>query len=221
MWTAWGPVRETLAVAGDPSTQAAYYAPVERFVAAHGGSTVRVEVPFTRAHWEAAWLARRVSLARGWEKQLDERYDGVLLRHGLTAAAYRHWLQEEAVAYVALPDAPLDPSSAQEGALIERGLPYLRLVARSAHWRVYAVRGARPIASGPGALVGMGHDWFALRARRAGRFVVRVRFTRYFAVTRGAGRVSETPGGWTAVTVRGAGAVVVAARFSLRRALGL
>ncbi len=221
VWTAWGPVRETLAVAGDPSTRASYYAPVERFVAAHGGSTVRVEVPFTRSHWEAAWLARRVSLARGWEKQLDERYDGVLLRHGLTAAGYRRWLQEEAVAYVALPDAPLDPSSAQEGRLIETGLPYLRPVGRTAHWRIYAVRGARPIASGPGALVGMGHDWLQLRAARAGRFVVRVRFTRYFAVTRGAGRVSETRGGWTAVTVRGAGAVRLAARFSLGRALGL
>ncbi len=221
VWTAWGPARETLAVAGDPSTRAAYYAPVVRFVAAHGGSTVRVEVPFTRGHWEAAWLARRVSLARGWEKQLDERYDGVLLSRGLTAAEYRRWLQQQAVAYVALPDAPLDPSSAREGRLVESGLPYLRPVLRTAHWRIFAVRPARPIASGPGALVGMGHDWFQLRARRAGRFVVRVRYTRYFEVTRGAGRVGRTPGGWTAVTVRGAGAVRVAARFSLGRALGL
>ncbi len=64
-------------------------------------------------HWEAALLAPKVSLARGWEKQLDERYDRVLLRSGLTAGQYRQWLREQAVAYVALPDAPLDPSSAR------------------------------------------------------------------------------------------------------------
>jgi hypothetical protein len=221
VWTAWGPVRETAAVAGDASTSASYYVPVERFVAAHGGELVRVEVPFTRGHWEAAWLARRVSLARGWEKQLDERYDGVLLAKGLTAAAYYGWLRAQAVSYVALPDAPLDSSSAQEGRLIEGGLPYLREVLRTRHWRIYAVRDATPLAQGPGALSGMGRDWFALRARTRGRFLVRVHYTRYWAVTRGAACVGRAAGGWTAVTVRGPGAVRVAASFSLGRALGL
>jgi hypothetical protein len=221
VWTAWGPVRETAAVAGNASTSAAYYVPVERFVARHGGELVRIEVPFTRGHWEAAWLAGRVSLARGWEKQLDERYDGVLLTRGLTAAAYYRWLRAQAVSYVALPDTPLDPSSAQEGRLIEGGLPYLREVLRTRHWRIYAVRDATPLARGPGVLSGMGHDWFALRARAGGRFLVRVRYTRYWTVTHGAACVGRARGGWTAVTVRGPGAVRVAASFSLGRALGL
>jgi hypothetical protein len=224
VWTVWGPVRETAAVVGNASTSASYYVPVERFVAgveAPPGQPVRVEVPFTRGHWEAAWLAGKVSLARGWEKQLDERYDGVLLAKGLTAARYRAWLKEEAIGYVALPDAPLDPSSAAEGRLIEAGLPYLREVERTRHWRIYEVLGATPLAQGPGALSGMGHDWFALRARTAGSFVVRVRYTRYWTVTQGAACVGRAPGGWTAVTARRAGAVRVAARFSLGRALGL
>jgi hypothetical protein len=221
LWTVWGPVRETAAVAGNESTEAAYYAPVERFVASHGGSVVRVEVPFTRGHWEAAWLAPQVSLARGWEKQLDERYDGVLLRHGLTAGAYYRWLRRDAVSYVALPDTALDPSSAQEGRLIEAGLPYLREVSRTLHWRIYAVRGATPLAQGPGALLAVGHDWFMLRARAAGRFVVRVHYTRYWTVQRGAACVSSAPDGWTTVTARAPGIVRVAARFSLDRALGL
>ena len=73
MWVAWGPVRETLAVAGNESTSASYYAPVERFLAGvrRARGAVRVEVPLTRSHWEAALLAPTVSLARGWEKQLD------------------------------------------------------------------------------------------------------------------------------------------------------
>jgi hypothetical protein len=221
LWTAWGPVRETAAVAGNESTEAAYYVPVERFVASHGGSGVRVEVPFTRGHWEAAWLAPHVSLARGWEKQLDERYDGVLLRHGLTAGAYYRWLRRDAVSYVALPDTALDPSSAQEGRLIEAGLPYLREVSRTQHWRIYSVLGATPLAQGPGALLAVGHDWFALRARAAGRFVVRLHYTRYWTVQRGAACVSAVPGGWTAVSASASGVVKVAASFSLGRALGL
>jgi hypothetical protein len=221
VWTVWGPVRETEAVAGNRSTSASYYLPVERFVAAHGGSTVRVEVPFTRGHWESAWLAPKVSLARGWEKQLDERYDGVLLGRDLTAAAYARWLDAEAVRYVALPDAPLDPSSAGEGRLIEAGLPYLREVERTRHWRIYEVRHATPLTQGPGALTAVGHDWFSLRARVAGRFTVRVHYTRYFTVTAGAACVAQAPGGWTEVSASRAGAVTVAARFSLGRALGL
>ncbi len=75
VWTVWGPVRESAGVIGDPSTSAAYYVPLERFLDAHGGSLVRVEVPFTHSHWEAAFLAQRFPLARGWERQLDTKYD--------------------------------------------------------------------------------------------------------------------------------------------------
>jgi hypothetical protein len=221
LWTVWGPVRETAAVASNASVSASYYTPVEHFVARHGGSLVRVEVPFTRGHWEAAWLAPRVSLARGWEKQLDERYDAVLLSGHLTAAQYYRWLRTQAVSYVALPDAPLDPSSADEGRLIQTGLAYLREVLRTRHWRIYAVLGATPLASGPGVLSAVGHDWFALHARAAGRFVVRMHYTRYWTVTAGAACVSSAPGGWTAVDVHAAGPVRVAASFSLGRALGL
>jgi hypothetical protein len=221
LWTVWGPVRETTAVAGDPSTGAAYYRPVERFLAAHGGQLVRVEVPFTRSHWEGAWLAPSVSLARGWEKQLDTRYDDVLLRPGLSAGTYLRWLHEQAVAYVALPDAPLDPSSSQEGRLIRAGLPYLRLVFTSTHWRVYRVLGATPLLEGPGRLTGLGHDSFALRASAPGAILVRVHYTRYWTVARGHACVAPAAGGWTSVVAHDAGPIAVAARFSLARALGV
>jgi hypothetical protein len=224
VWVLWGPVRETLAVAHNESTNASYYVPVKRFLAgvAPGGaaSPVRVEVPLTRSHWEAALLAPTVSLARGWEKQLDTRFDRVLLSPGLTAAAYEGWLHEQAIAYVALPDTPLDPSSAREGRLIRTGLPYLREVFASRHWRIYAVLGSPPLASGPGRLNALGNDSFALQARSAGRFLVRVHFTRYWTVTRGSACVARAPGDWTAVEVHAPGTVRVTARFSLARALG-
>jgi hypothetical protein len=221
VWVVWGPVRETVAVAGSEATSAAYYVPVERFLARNARGPVRVEVPLTRSHWEAALLAPWVSLARGWEKQLDTRYDGVLLGGALTAATYRSWLEDQAVSYVALPDVALDPSGPREGPLIEAGLPYLREVFHSRHWRVYEVLGATPLTSGRGRLLALGHDSFELRANSPGSFLVRVHYTRYWTVTRGSGCVAEARGGWTEVRLRGAGTATVAARFSLDRALGL
>jgi hypothetical protein len=223
VWVAWGPVRETLAVAGSEATSAAYYAPVERFVAgveAASGSPVRVEVPLTRSHWEAALLAPSVALARGWDKQDETRFDRVLLTPSLTAASYERWLDRQAVAYVALPDVPLDPSSAQEGRLIRGGLAYLREVFKSAHWRVFRVLSPTPLASGPGRLTSLRDDSFTLLAHTPGSFLVRVRYTRYWTLTRGVGCVAPAPGGWTAVSLRTPGTAVIAARFSLARAFG-
>jgi len=220
-WIVWGPVRETRAVAGSPATWAAYYAPVKRYLEEHGAKLERVEVPLTRSHWEAAMLAPSVSLARGWEKQLDERYDSELLGSGLNAGEYRAWLKRQAVAYVALPDVPLDPSSAREGTLIRGGLPYLRPVFASRHWRVYAVGDAAPLLEGAGRLTALGSDTFALYADAPGRLLARVHYTRYYTVVAGQGCVAGAPGGWTYVHARAAGPIVVAARFSLDRALGL
>jgi len=84
------------------------------------------------------------------EKQLDTRFDGALLARGLNASAYGRWLHREAVGYVALPDTPLDPSSAEEGRLIRGGLPFLHEVFASRHWTVYRVLAATPLLSGPG-----------------------------------------------------------------------
>jgi hypothetical protein len=216
-WQLRGPVLET-AKAYDASTRASYYAPLAGWLAGRGPA--RVEVPFTRSHWEAALLAPRVPLARGWERQLDGLYDGLFYRPGLSAEAYRAWLVRNAVAYVALPDAPLDNSSRREAALIRAPETFLRPVWRSAHWRVFAVVGAAPLVSGAGSLVVLGHSGFTVSARGAGALVVRVRYTRWFAVVRGAGCVARGPGGWAVVRARRAGTVVVRARLSVAAAFG-
>jgi hypothetical protein len=221
VWTAWGPVRESTGVIGDPSTTATYYRPLERFLGGNGGPLVRVEIPFTHSHWEAALVAPRYALARGWERQLDTKYDGIFFKTPLTPIAYREWLRASAVSYVALPDVRLDGSSDEEAALIRKGEPYLREVFASAHWRVFAVVGHSPLASPPGVLAALGHDSLALRFPRAGSSVVRVRYTRYWTVVGGSACVRRAPGGWTAVSVNAPGVVRVAARFSPARALGL
>ena len=109
---------------------------------AHDRATI-VEVPLTKAHWEAAYLAAHdgIELARGWERQLDTRYAAIFYQPTLSPAVYRAWLAENEVQYVALPDAPLDKAGSLEGALIARGLPYLRALWHSKHWRIYRVMG--------------------------------------------------------------------------------
>ncbi len=220
IWTAWGPVRESAGIVGDRSTRASYYVPLERFLDAHGGRLLRVEVPFTHSHWEAALLAPSFVLARGWERQLDTKYDPIFFKSKLTPATYHAWLANNAVSYVALPDVRLDGSSDEEAALIRSGLPYLREVFSSTHWRVFAVLAPTPLASAPARLTGLDHDSFSLRFPTPGKSVVRLHYTRYWTVVQGHACLAAHDG-WTAVSVKSAGVVRVAARFSLARAFGL
>jgi hypothetical protein len=143
-WQLVTPIRDYSSIAGDPSTKASYYAPAlaELRALTHDKPTI-VEVPLTKAHWEAAYLAGHdgVKLARGWERQLDTRYAAIFYRPPLSPSIYRAWLAENKVQYVALPDAPLDKAGVLEGALIAHGLPYLRELWHSQHWRVYRAIG--------------------------------------------------------------------------------
>lgn len=217
-WVVWGPVTQTSEVLDDPSTTAAYYEPLRSFLASHAKGPLRIEVPFTRSHWEAALLAPHFELARGWERQLDKRYNEAIEADPLSPSVYRSWLYRNAVSYVALPDVPLDGSSVGEAALIRHGASFLREVFRSKHWRVYQVLGAKSLAEGPGVLTKLGHEGFTLRAKRPGAFLVRVHYTPYWTASPGT-KIAEAPGSWTKVTVSRPGTVTVAARFSLSAAL--
>jgi hypothetical protein len=222
-WQIETPLNDVAALAGDPSVNASWYTPLiaELGARAHG-APLRVEVPMTGAHWEAAFLPEQGSilLARGWERQLDTR-DAALFYEDAerppTAAAYREWLQENGVSYVALGDVRLDFAGAEEGRLLARGLPWLREVWRSAHWHLFAVAGAPPLAAAPAVLAAVGPDSFTLAVPRAGSYGVRVRFTPYWALTEGRGCVRAAPRGWTTVEARAAGTVRVAVVFSLGR----
>jgi hypothetical protein len=219
-WQWSAPVRDVSSALHDPAVRTAYYGPLNRFLSSRGAEDTRVEIPLTRDHWENVFVGLRFPLARGWERQLDVKYNRVLYRSRLGASPYRAWLERTGVAYVALPDAPLDYSAVGEAQLIRRGVAYLEPVWRSRHWRVYRVRGARSLVSGPGRLVSIGPDWFALRATRAARLLVRTRFTPYWSVTAGSACLAPTGDGLTGVTVRRPGYVRVVARFTPARLLG-
>jgi hypothetical protein len=168
-WQLVTPIRDYSSIAGDPSVDASYYAPLLAELGRlrdggvggekrgsdglSGGDANRgqtsagppaiVEVPLTKAHWEAAYLPWHdgVRLARGWERQLDTRYGAIFYEPTLSPVAYRAWLGANRVRYVALPDAPLDRAGAREGALVARGVPYLHELWRSRHWRLYRFMG--------------------------------------------------------------------------------
>ena len=213
----WGPIRESGKGATDPSSELAFYKPLLNFLEGRADASTRVEIPFTQMHWESVHVARRYPLARGWEAQLDVKYNPLFRRGGeLTAERYQFWLRENGVRYVALPDVPLDPAAKQEQKLIERGLPFLEEVYRDAHWRVYEVEDARSLTrTGSGARVRrIGPTSFTLHARRPGPVLVRVRFTPYWRVTRGSACVRRAESGdWTVVEAERPGAIRVAAEF--------
>jgi hypothetical protein len=209
----WLPaVRAVAEASGDPSTQRSFHRDAREFLEARARPGERVEVALTRNHWEAAYLARSVPLARGWERQLDQKanplfYDG----RALTADRYHAWLRENAIRWVALPNAPLDYSARDEAHLLERGLPYLRLAHESPEWRIWEVRDPEPPATDGARLAAATPEGFTVVSK--GPTVVRQRWTRYWKADGGC--VSKAPGGWTLVEPDGGGPVSVQARMHL------
>jgi hypothetical protein len=208
------PVRDLAGAVGNPSVTAGYYQPVLSFMSRQGGGPFRVEIPFTRFHWEAYQVGQRVPLARGWERQLDIKYNHLFYGGPLTPRTYRAWLDQLAVRFVAVPDAELDYSARAETRLINRGLPYLRLTLRTAHWRIYEVQRATPLAQGVASAQAAGPNWIELTAARPGQVLVHVRFTPYWAITRGAGCVGRTNQGMVELRLRRPGPVRLAISFS-------
>ncbi|MGN6188869.1 MAG: hypothetical protein ACTHOE_08220 [Conexibacter sp.] len=217
LWWQLGPaIRDVHTAQGDPSVHAAYYAPLLAELRAGNadGAAGRLEIPFTKVHWEARWVAPHVPLARGWERQLDRKVNALFYADApLTPARYRAWLDRMAVRWIAVPDVPLDYSARAEAALIARGLPYLRAVWRSPHWRLYEVRNSARLADTPARVLSATTDALALAAPRTGAIRLRVRWSPYWAVTNGDACV-ERDGDWTRLRVRAPGTVTLAMRFS-------
>jgi hypothetical protein len=222
-WQVTASVNQIARSVGDPSTSSTYFAPLASWLRGHDGSAARIEVPPTANHWESAYLAPGFELARGWLRQLDTTRDDVFYRDPgeLSDRAYRTWLHRDAIRYVALPDAPLDYSSAAERRLILHDPPYLIPRWSDAHWRVYEVRDPAPLLQplGPGAarLRSVSHSGFALEVTRPGDFLVRVAFTPYWSIARGSGCLLHR-GDWTVARASRPGTFRVAADFSLGRA---
>ncbi len=216
-WQWYAPVREVARSVGDPLSRASTYTGLFAFLAAHHAAAGRVEVPFTRSHWEAAFIPGHFPLARGWEKQLDAGYNPLFFHPRLRPAVYRAWLDSLGVRYIAVARAPVDPSSRAEVRLVLGGVSYLEPVWSDPHWRLFAVVDPEPLASPPARLTALAPQSFSLRFARPGTTVARVRFTPYWRPSSGC--VARAPGGFTAVSAARATVVHVGIAFSVGRSL--
>jgi hypothetical protein len=218
----WSPaVRDTRKALEDPATKAAYYKPLldELDRRADAGHEIgRIEIPFTRSHWESAEVARRYPLARGWERQLDIPRNGIFYGGLLNATTYGTWLAEHGVSYVAVASVKPDYSSYRERGLIESGLPYLRGVWRDRHWRLYEVTLPHAIVVPEGhasmKLASLGAQDFTIDVRRPGSAAVKVQWSQYWKAD---GGCVERDGEWTRVTAKRPGRLHVGISFSPAR----
>jgi hypothetical protein len=205
-----------------PYDSAAYYRPLIRFLRSQPGAQEhdwRVEVPFTKGHWEAYRLAPEFPLARGWERQLDIADDPLFYDGKLDASSYRAWLARLAVRYVAVAsssptlNAPADYSARAELRLIASGLPYLKRVAKLRHWTIYAVADPTPIVTGAAEQTGMGANWLKLTFTRPGSALIRVRFSPYWKLSGVDGCVAPA-GEFTRVSASAAGRASLTIAFA-------
>lgn len=191
----------------DAAAEPAYWQPAITFLRANLSPSYRVEAVDTVGHWPAAYLpAAGIPIARGWFRQDDFPRNDVLYAD-LSRTAYLGWLRSVGVKYVVLPDAPLDYSAKDEGALISSGRSGLVAVFRSAHTTVYAVPSPRSIVTGPGSprILNLGQTSATLALDRPGRYRVAINWSPYWRTT--AGCLSRTADGTVQLTAAQSGVV--------------
>jgi hypothetical protein len=177
-----------VADAKDPAAKASFFTPLrselQRLPVTRSH---RVEVVEPRTHWQVVYLEPTVTLARGWERQLDASLNPELYSNNLTAASYRSFLDQNAVALVAEPHGtPLDFGSDSEDRLINAGLPYLQRIWSDPSWTLYAVADPAPIATGDGATVtALTTTGMDLTTPSAGSVRLQMRYSPYLTVTGG------------------------------------
>jgi hypothetical protein len=201
-------------MAQDPSASAAYFQPLLTELSRQLPSG-RVEIPLTANHWEAAFVAPHVLLARGWERQSDVAHNGLFYgNQPLNVASYERWLRDNGVTLVALPDVALDYAAKEEARLLAHPPSYLQPAWRDAHWRVWRVRGSPGLVSGPARLVSLSPDSFTVAATAHGPITVRLRYTTFWSVRIGRACLSPTQDGWTALTNVAPGQIEVRTTFA-------
>lgn len=219
-WLAWAPSTELAKVVATPYHGASHFTPLVAELTRRHAERGRVEVVPSATRWESVYVARRFALARGWETQLDVRYNRLFYTGGLDSTAYRLWLRRTAVRFVALDDGPRERWGRREARLILAGLPYLREVWRGGGWRLYAVENPRPVVARARAIMLRSQE-LRFVAQGPTTSVASLRWTRWWSVS-GPACVRRAPGGETMIDVRARGLVVLRAalRFPAPRRCG-
>ena len=200
----WQPpvVTSDLYRAGSPESREAFFRPLVDEL--RGRAPGRVEVVPLQDHWESAYVAAAVPLARGWLRQVDVDRNPLFYADQLDPAAYTAWLRANAVSYVAVaPGSTPDRWARAEADLVVSGVPALRRIWNDRSWVLYAVTGPQPLVAAPATLVASDRGGITFDAPAAGDVLVRVRWSRWLTVRGGA--VAPGPDGWTLVHLAGPG----------------
>jgi hypothetical protein len=214
-----------LVEAESPSASASYYTPLlHQLHARLDGTGQRVEVVEPQSKGASRFVAQSIPVARGWERQADVADNPIFYQEGaLTPASYRTWLDQLAVAYVAVPNARLDFASVDEAKLIARGLPYLHLVWSNADWKLYAVTDPAPLVRNA-QLVSLSGNQLRLQVPHRGLVPIQIRWSDHLAVLDGTvpvqlgvrahGCLSQN-GQWTLLHARQPGTYVLTSDFDV------
>jgi hypothetical protein len=179
-----------LGAAADVSAAPAFYAGLVHELAAEQAAHPaalgqRVEIVDPRTHWASVFVAGRVPLARGWDRQADAAFNPIFYQPGaLNAGSYLRWLNSLAVGWVALPHAPLDYAAVAEGKLVASGVPGLQQMWASQQWTLYRVTSPAPLASG-GRVADVDPGGVTLDVPRAGAILLRIRWAPSLVVENG------------------------------------
>jgi hypothetical protein len=217
-----------LAEADSPSASAPYYQPLLAQLGQRldSGDRIgqRVEVVEPQTKGAARYVGETTPVARGWERQTDVVDNPIFYDKGaLNPASYRAWLDELAVAYVAVPSAKLDFASVDEARLIATGLPYLHLVWSNPDWKLYRVADPAPLVQGA-QIISMSGNQLRMQVARPGPVPIQIRWSSHLAVLDGTVPVSlgvrargclSQNGDWTLLHAHRAGTFVLTSDFDV------
>jgi hypothetical protein len=138
----------------------------------------RLEVVAEKAHAAYDALLNHAMLARGWETQEDNHLNATLRDDKLGATAYKIWLDNNSVGYVAIPRSKIE--TFPEYTLVASGkLGYLSEIWHDDDWSLYRVRDAVPIVAAPQHILEYSQSHLTLHTACACSFTVRIRFSKY------------------------------------------
>jgi hypothetical protein len=207
-------------VRGDATRTEAFYDPLAAFIHTLPGGVQRVEVVPTETFRQADELATEINLARGWETQLDRRYNPELYGTTLTADAYRQWLSANSISLVALPTGRLQHAAHKEIAIIESHPSYLTLAWSNTDWHVYRVGESQPLATNGVSVTDVQPEALTVVAPHAGQSTIRFRYTKWYRVTAGAACVTSDRNGWIVLHVDRPGTITLTISVTLPSIIG-
>jgi hypothetical protein len=208
-----------VATSGDPSANAAFWAPTIAYLHGHLTPSYRVEAVDTAGHWPADYLPLAdIPIVRGWYRQSDFPQNAILYgKFGPTA--YMHWLRSLGVRYVVLTDAPPDYSAEAETDLLRSGRLPLQAVYVDRGVTIYEVPSPRGIVTGPARarVVAMRETGMTVHVASAGIYRIAVRSSPYWHASSGC--VSAGKDGMIRLYAAAAGPIKMTFRVSPGRVL--